>query len=366
VDRYKEMKIDKDKAREIFRREAEKAEQPTAAGEHEWIEVFEEFSLTCSDGKSQTHIAFLCTAMLARTTEAEADIYALKTKAGTPGAYSARGLVKGVVAPLAKELEIDIGVSGREPLNNQPYFQKDRVDEEIIGIVRYPDRARAVLKILDKLDRLSPDDIGLALRAFIRVRRKLFQPYPEPPNRYDRIPLGDLPVLVEKFVSTDSEGGKRAQAVCAGLIEAVLSEHSVVTGRINDPDRHLPGDIGVRSPKQEGYERVIEVRDKQVNEEDLIDFASKALRAGIFRAGVIGIAHQQPEIETNKVKQWALERGLSFTVYLGWWATIADLASWTPEGPEEWLNRIPLCVRNRLIEAEVSVEAVEEWDRLTG
>ncbi|MBV8882868.1 MAG: restriction endonuclease, SacI family, partial [Chroococcidiopsidaceae cyanobacterium CP_BM_RX_35] len=44
----------------------------------------------------------------------------------------------------------------------------------------------------------------------------------------------------------------------------------VETSRINDPDRHFPGDVGVRSDAEEyQWERVLEVRDKSVTIADV-------------------------------------------------------------------------------------------------
>lgn len=59
------------------------------------------------------------------------DVFAVKVGAEGEGAYSARGLGHGVLVPLAAELGINLGVTGREPLNNQPYFRIKRVSENM-------------------------------------------------------------------------------------------------------------------------------------------------------------------------------------------------------------------------------------------
>ena len=80
---------------------------------------------------SKTHIAFIGTALLARSTDQRTDVHSLHVKAGTPGAYSARSLAKDVLVPASRELRMHLGVTGREPLNNQPYFHNDVVSRRM-------------------------------------------------------------------------------------------------------------------------------------------------------------------------------------------------------------------------------------------
>src|SRR5690606_2457501 len=78
------------------------------------------------------HIAFLATAMLAKAVDRRADLFAIKpTHApGNLNAFSARTLCHSVIVPLAAELGFSIGVTGREPLNNQPYFRMTRLGDD--------------------------------------------------------------------------------------------------------------------------------------------------------------------------------------------------------------------------------------------
>jgi hypothetical protein len=45
-------------------------------------------------------------------------------------AYSARTLCHTVLVPLAAELGFNIGVTGREPLNNKPYLRMTRLGDD--------------------------------------------------------------------------------------------------------------------------------------------------------------------------------------------------------------------------------------------
>src|SRR5690606_17545411 len=93
-----------------------------------WQQKVEEISQLCDQGAPRTHVAFVGTAMLAKSMDADADLYAIKPAhaSDNKNSYSARTLCHSVLVPLAAELGIHLGVTGREPLNNQPYFRMTR------------------------------------------------------------------------------------------------------------------------------------------------------------------------------------------------------------------------------------------------
>src|ERR1700693_59468 len=151
-------------------------------------------------------------------------------------AYSARTLCHTVLVPLAAELGFNIGVTGREPLNNQPYLRMTRLGDDTP--VHQSGRA-AFLFMLELVEELakrktSELDVRRALRAFISVRSAYVPKY--------RARAGDklitpeqLVVALKAFILDNSEGGKRAQAVVAGLIDVYAGVDRVESGRINDP-----------------------------------------------------------------------------------------------------------------------------------
>lgn len=123
------MRIDKKQAAGIVRAEAARSEAGDA--DPSWTEKVKRLSQLCADGVSSTHIAFLGTAILAKAVNRKADLFAIKPSHArdNPNAFSARSLCHGVLVPLAAELGFSIGVTGREPLNNQPYFRMTRLDD---------------------------------------------------------------------------------------------------------------------------------------------------------------------------------------------------------------------------------------------
>src|SRR5262249_29555100 len=124
------MTIDKDRAKRLLK-DALKATKETARFVH-WKTRVKLLAAAC-EGAAKTHIAFLGTAFLAKAVDLTVDAFAVKNTATDPtkqaGAYSARSLAHGVLVPFAAEFGIDLGVTGREPLNNQPYFRMNRADD---------------------------------------------------------------------------------------------------------------------------------------------------------------------------------------------------------------------------------------------
>src|SRR6185436_8909390 len=113
--------------------------------------------------------------------------------------------------------------------------------------------------------------------AFIYVRRQWNPVYSTLDLVVAKLDLNQFIEKVTQFAGEDSEGGKRAQAIVAGTLDLLAGPENVLTTRVNDPDRHLPGDVGVRMPGSKAvWQRVFEVRDKVVEPADLYHFAKKA------------------------------------------------------------------------------------------
>lgn len=358
------IQIDKETAERVLVAEAERAHiDPGPAG---WVQRIGALSEAC-ESTSKTHIAFLGTAILAKAVDPRADVFAVKAGASTAGAYSARGLGHGVLVPLAPVLGIDLGVSGREPLNNQPYFRIYRATaEEVLPLVKDAAPVRVMLEILEHLQQGSSDEAREALRSFISVRRQYRREYPARESPIGALAVAELQVAITTLVRADSEGGKRAQAAVAGLLDAVFGTARVEAGRVNDPDRHLPGDVGVsRVDDAATWDRALEVRDKPVSEADLILFARKAAEEGVRIAAVVAAAEKQPAIRTEHAIEWAKEVGVELTVFVGWVQIIREAVFWAPHPESETILRAVDAIRARLVDVEASQSAVAQWDQLT-
>src|SRR5688572_12931091 len=79
---------------------------------------------------SKTFVAMLGTALLAKATDPRVDPFSLKTRRFR-NSYSARSLCKDVLVPCAVDAGVHLGTTGREPLNNQPFFRHERVGPDM-------------------------------------------------------------------------------------------------------------------------------------------------------------------------------------------------------------------------------------------
>ena len=358
------MKIDQEAAERILYAEAARA----AAGHIDplWEGLIEQLSELCQ-ATSKTHIAFLGTAVLAKCVDARANAMAVKAGADCPGAYSARSLCHGVLVPNAPELDINLGVTGREPLNNQPYFRIDLVTRDVP--VRPGKVTETFLFLCDVLDELeairSEEEARRVLRAFITVRRRYGKRFSAKVSFGARLQSEQLVSAIESFVAADSEGGKRAQAVVAALMDNLAGRERVVVGRVNDPDREVPGDVSIRAEGGE-WERVIEVRDKAVSRQDLYLFASKAASAGVGDAAMTAFSGEGAELPIEEAKHWASDRGVALMVILSWRQLIEQALHWASTPYMDGVQRLPEMVYSRLQDLEVSAEGVEQWARAVG
>jgi len=357
------MKIDKARAMAVVRRAAA-VPAPINAG---WLERMTTFSQLCEDGTSKTHIAFLGTALIAKAVDRRADLYAIKPAHAedNPYAFSARSLGHGVLVPLAAELGFSIGVTGREPLNNQPYFRMTRLDD---GTPVHAGGRRAfdyMLGLIQTLQGADEAEAERAMAAYIAVRRGYVVRYDA---RGDQAPISPQRLLaaIEVLVHEDAEGGRRAQAVAAGLFDVIFGPDRVESGRINDPSRKYPGDVCVRSAESaDTWDKAIEVRDKPVTASDVRIFGTKCLAMGVRDAAVLMVADRQTPLDRERLEAWSDERGLGLTLFHGWAGLVDQALYWSPSAKPLAAASATGFIHERLITVEASPRAVASWARLT-
>jgi hypothetical protein len=358
--------VNHEKALAVLQREAHLSKTDPVEGE--WVARVEKLSSLVA-GANRTHIAMLGTALLARSANAQVDPFALKVSAGVEGAYSARSLAKDVLAANAPRLGINLGVSGREPLNNQPYFRGTYIDDSLMEVVRATARPafQFLRECLGELAKLSESEASLALRAFIQVRQ--VQKVEHTLELSDGAPIleASFSRAVAQFVAEDSEGGKRAQGLAAGLLDVLYSVADVLVSRVNDPDRRFPGDVAVLNRDGvEGLERAFEVRDKSVTASDLYHFAAKVAARGLTRAAVVAVADDQEELPLEEVQAYAQSLGVKLALYRGWGQLVSDVVFHSTTDPSAMLEGAAGTILARLEEIEVSSSGVERWLQLVG
>lgn len=360
------MKINDAEAMQVMREEATRPD--TTPLNHDWIKKVETLSRLCEQkGGSKTHIAFLGTAMLAKSTDVRADLFAIKPEhaSGNDNAFSARILSENVLVPGAAEFGISIGVTGRQPLNNQPYFRMTRLDDGT------PVRRGAqagfgyMVELVRELDGMSrEEDAREALRAFITVRRKYITRYDE---HTDGVISPDrLLAAIKTFVQQDSEGGRRAQAMVAGLMDVFAGSDLVESGRINDPSRKYPGDVCIRSADDpEVWEKAIEVRDKPVSASDVQVFGKKCLDMSVRDACLVMVAEKQELLDTHNLTQWGNQFGIGITLFHGWSHFVDQALFWAASPKPIAASQALALIHDRLVGVEASTDAVRLWADLT-
>lgn len=359
------VQINKERALEILLEESEGSESGEV--DESWAKAIEEFSEEC-ESSSKTHIAFLGTAILAKATNIKADAFSVKTGAGTAGAYSARGLGHGVLVPNAVRLGISLGVDGREPLNNQPYFRIKRATRDVILPLVKENAVAAVeimCQLLEKVDSVSSGaEARAALRAFIYVRKKYERTYANPVTRGGHASLKDLAQMIHRLSSEQSEGGKRAQACAFGIMALFAGYERTRSGRINEPDKHMPGDVGVVSLFEASkWERVVEVRDKPVNEGDLLIFCKKAAENGVTKAAMLAVSNRQPRFAIDEAVKWAEEKaGVMLTVFWEWEEFLRQAFFWSSRPEAQVSVAVYQLIRRELFEIKASDKAIKSWD----
>jgi hypothetical protein len=258
-------------------------------------------------------------------------------------------------------MDIHLGVTGLEPHQNSPYTGEARIRRDF-DVQPY---ARPAFDMLcDLLDRIAllqnEKSARAALRAFIAVCRRNGPRYSATVDPTLDVAIDDLIARIRAFVAQASDGGKRAQAVVAALMDILVGPDRVVTSRVNDPSRSAPGDVLVRSTTG-SWERTLEVRDKSVNHDDLINLASRAAGKNVHEVTMVAIATGQPPIDSVEAQAWAAQRNVSLTVFLEWSSLIRQVLLWGPTPSLQAAKDLPAFVLQRLVSLEVPVATADAW-----
>lgn len=359
------LSINHRKAAEVLRAEAAKASSDP--GPVAWREKAERLSRLCIEGKAITHIAFLGTILLARSVDRRADVKWIKPAhaQGAPNAFSARTLSEKVMVPIAAELGIHIGATGPQPLNNQPYFRMTFLGDDTPVHGKARPAFDYMLGLVKEIESMPDEAMAReALRAFISVRMSHQPRYTAVPGEA-AVSREGLIAAVVAFVGEGSEGGKRAQAVVAGLLDAAFGEERVVTDRINSPSRRYPGDVCVLvEPEGDIFEKAFEVKDKPVSITDVQIFGRKCLEFRVRETAYVMVAATQPPIDAAAVYTWAEGLGLGLTLFPKWPPLIRECLFWGAIPSPEAAVQAAVRIRERLIAIEAAPSSVSRWDAL--
>jgi SacI-like restriction endonuclease len=357
------MKVDKAAAARIVREEVARPGKPDRA----WTEKVEELSRLCDESGVRTHIAFFGTAVLAKAVNVGVDLYAIKPSGARKkaSAYSARTLCHSALVPLAAELGFSLGVTGREPLNNQPYFRMKRLNDGTPIHANSKIPFDFMLGLIDEVEALKTTAAARkVLRAFLVVRSKHQRHYAGH-GEVAKLNGEQLAASISQFVKADSEGGRRAQATVAGLFDVFSGVERVVSGRINDPSRKYPGDVCVRARAEtKKWERAIEVRDKRVSLSDVQIFGKKCVDMGVSEAAVVMSAENQERLDEASLASWCAKFGIGVTLFYSWNELVRQVLFWSDKPQSEAAIEVAHRIYERLKDVEASTKAVDDWQKL--
>jgi SacI restriction endonuclease len=316
------------------------------------------------DSPSQTMVAFLGNALLARATFGEAiDPRSIKARSGERG-YSTRGTVSVLVAG-KRAFGYGLGVEKAEPLNNQPFLRPARVDEIGLETVRAGTREylRSLKGYLRAIDSLSAKEAEDALAAFIVVRRRVA----EEKRRQAAAELKEEPVSLSRlarvaaaFVADRPEAGRRGQALAAAALDCVLPR--VDLGAIHDPDAFDV--IGFRNEEDEVPSPVVQVKQKVVGEDTAVELAEAAAEEGAGAALLVAIANGQQPLDEEAIASRVEPLGVIVLALTSVAELLRALAAYSASTPQEIAAGLPRALESRMREIGCEADAVEQWREL--
>jgi hypothetical protein len=178
----------------------------------------------------------------------------------------------------------------------------------------------AFLECMKAADQLtSTDEARLALRGFIFSRRRsVLEPILFASEAGDALVPSELSTLISDYVQDDSEGGRRAQACAAAILDAACGSEGVVVGGIYDPDRRAPLDVALRGGDGE-FLIALEVKDKPIDESSVMASIEKTVRDhGLRTMAFIAVSRSQRQLDQDAITRWCNQRGVRVVIFYNW------------------------------------------------
>lgn len=298
------------------------------------------------------------TMLLAKALSSGADAMSLKVDPLVPGSYSARGLCHRILVPAAESSGFSIRNKGGEPLNNQPFFRYERIDE--IRKVKKPRDLEHFVAIAREVNSLSSVDAFDALAAFLRVAIAHRIASRKSISRSNSLDLEDLTRALDDYLRLGAdERPRRLQAFAAACLELVFEE--VRVRRLNDPSRDAPGDVQVLGGG--GIAVAVEVRGKAVDRTALSVFAHHCQEAQVGRAIMFVDAEKQGPIDVDGLVQAEHLDLSALNVFVSWRRLLSDAILWSRVPSAEVPKRLAEGFLTRLEDIEAPDLIREEWVR---
>jgi hypothetical protein len=321
-------------------------------------EYWERFTEEVFQMDAKTYTPALGAALLAKATDDGIDPLAIKAT-GERG-YSLRTVGHSILVPASQAMGFSIRTTGREPLNNQPFFRYDHMTR--IGRVRNREQLDWFVKKLQAADSLAADTAQLALAAFLRVAFRQARARASVEIEQAYLTISEALSAVTAYLAPDvAERPKKLQAFVAAAYD--MTHVDVRFRKINDPSRDYPGDVQAYSDDVPFL--AVEVRGKPVPATELDAFITACAEAGITRVGLLVDSPGHQPIDRSRLQSQFLSAG---SVHLSLYESVTDLIEaaleWTDEPQDHAVSRFATRALARLEEVEVSDSALVGWQRL--
>ncbi|WP_237204577.1 restriction endonuclease, SacI family [Rothia nasimurium] len=245
---------------------------------------------------AKTYTPALGTILLAKSVNKDIDVFSIKKNKQNKKSYSLRSLCHRTLVPISNELNFSIRNTGREPLNNQPFFRYDRIDE--ISRVRDSQELDVFQNLLhDKISKLDEEQALIALSSFIKIGMV---------ERANSLALQNLELSltstnlidsIKELYKLDNAGPWVTQALGATFLE--FFGDNIATRRLNDPSRDFPGDVQCIVDNAPLIS--LEARNKRITESDATVFIESCARAGIKKAILLEITNNPTNLDKNNL-----------------------------------------------------------------
>ena len=321
-------------------------------------QYWEAFASEVFQMDAKTYTPALGTALLAKATDPGIDPLAIKAT-GERG-YSLRTVGHTILVPAAQSMGFSIRTTGREPLNNQPFFRYDHMTR--IDRVRNREQLDWFVGKLAQADSLDAGGAALALAAFLRVAFRQAGAHPSVEIENPFLTISEVLGAVEAYLQPEvPERPKKLQAFVAAAYD--LTHADVRSRKINDPSRDYPGDV--QAYLNDVPFLAVEVRGKPVPATELDAFVTACGEAGITRAALVVDTPAHRPINRASLHSPFLKAGV---VHLAVYESIASLIEaaleWTDEPQDLAASLFATAALARLKEVEVSDEALISWRNL--
>lgn len=348
------MRIPRQQAETSLRRAFEMADDDTVTLPEEWKQYVAE--VWRFDAK--TWVPAFGAVLLARSVNDKIDPGSIKVlkEPARDKTFSLRRLAHEVLVPLSRELGFSVRTTGREPLNNQPFFRYDHVDD--IDRVGSPADLARYRELLDQVGLLDCQQALLALAAYLQVgiaesRNKL--PRAEPPVSVGLTVLSDS---IDKMVKIPGLGPWVTQALGATMLS--IRHPGVIVRRLNDPSTDYPGDVqGVNAHGEVVV--CLEARCKMVTFADSVAFSSACAAGDMHKAVLLALGEQRDESLAIAARRSWDDQGVVLNVITTAEQTFQQLITWADGSAQEILARIPGEMEKQLIAMEAPGHVTDAW-----